>query len=147
MSDPPAIGRLPACTNWLTGPVAQRRSVSMAVRWTRASLVPAACRSIALTTLRQREGEGRPLPNLALHPDLAAVQLDELPTQSQSESSALHLLVCRPHLPELLEDRLLILEGDADAGIADRDLDEPVRWHGPDLDPPTCRRELDRIGQ
>src|SRR5262249_43620169 len=96
---------------------------------------------------RQAEGERRAHSQLALHPDPAAVQLDELPTQSQPQPRALHLLVRRPHLPELLEHRLLILWGDANAGVADGDLDEPVLWRGRDLDPPTLRGELDRIGQ
>ena len=52
-----------------------------------------------------------------------------------------------PTSPELLEDRLLILGGDADPGIAHRDLDGPVHGGGRDPDTPTCGRELDRVGQ
>src|SRR4030095_8583783 len=37
--------------------------------------------------------------------------------------------------------------GDANPGIADRDLDQPVLWRGRNLDPPTLRRELDGVGQ
>src|SRR5262249_1870339 len=95
----------------------------------------------------QRERKRRACPQLALHPNPASVQLDELATQGQPQPSAFHLLVCRPHLPELLEHRLLILWGDADAGVVDGDLDEPVLWRGRDLDPPTLGGELDRIGQ
>src|SRR5262245_3728898 len=91
--------------------------------------------------------ERRARPQLALHPDPAPVQLDELPTEGQPQPRALHLLVRRPDLPELLEDGLLILRGDADAGVADRDLYETVFWIGPDLDAPTLRREIDRIRQ
>ena len=40
------------------------------------------------------------------------MQLDELPGQGESEPGPLDLLVRRPHLPELLEDRLLILRRD-----------------------------------
>src|SRR5215510_12169746 len=69
---------------------------------------------------RDREREGRALPQLALDPDLAAVQLDELPTQGQSQPSALYLLVRCPDLAELLEHRLLILWCDADPRVADR---------------------------
>src|SRR5262245_5107653 len=96
---------------------------------------------------RQAERERRAHPQLTLHPDLSTVQLDELPTQRQTQPSALHLLVSRPHLPELLEHRLLILRSDAHAGVADRDFNQAVLWHRPDLDPPTFRRELDRIRQ
>src|SRR5262245_6852729 len=70
-------------------------------------------------THRNRERERRAQADLALDPDLAAVQLDELPTQGQSQASALHLLVRRPNLPELLEHRFLVLWGDANAGVAD----------------------------
>src|SRR4030095_6343931 len=35
----------------------------------------------------------------------------------------------------------------ADPGITDRDLDQPVLWHSPNVDPPALRREFDRIRQ
>ena len=41
------------------------------------------------------------------------MQLDELSGEGQPESRPLDFLVGRAHLPELLEDRLLILGGDA----------------------------------
>jgi hypothetical protein len=44
------------------------------------------------------------------------MQLDELPRQGQAQASTFHLLVRSPDLPELLEDRLLVLRRDADAG-------------------------------
>src|SRR5262245_22522232 len=43
-----------------------------------------------------REGERRTHPDLALDPDLAAVQFHELPTQGQSQAGALDLLVGVP---------------------------------------------------
>src|SRR5262245_56256567 len=98
-------------------------------------------------THRNRERERRTHPELALHPDPAPVQLDELPTEGQPQPGALHLLLRRPHLPELLEHRFLILRRDADAGVADRDLDQTVLWHRAHLDAPALRRELDRIRQ
>ena len=88
-----------------------------------------------------------PDAHLALDPDPPAMQLDELPRQGQPEPGALHLLRRRPHLPELLEDRLLVLGRDADARVAHRDLDDPIHRHRPDVDPPALRRELDRIRQ
>src|SRR5262245_66563595 len=51
------------------------------------------------------------------------MQLYELPGQIQPEPCALDLLVRRPDLPELLEDRLLILRRNADPGVAHRHLD------------------------
>src|SRR5262245_8337775 len=75
------------------------------------------------------------------------MQLDKLPTESQPQPRALYLLVCRPYLPELFEHGLLILWGDADAGVADGDLNGAVLWRGPDLDPSALRRELDGIRQ
>src|SRR5215831_19504543 len=54
---------------------------------------------------RQGERERRPFSQLALDPDPAPVQLDELPGQGQPEASPLDLLVRCAHLPELLEDR------------------------------------------
>src|SRR5919197_5925198 len=68
-----------------------------------------------------REGEGRPCPHLALHPDLPAVELYELPAEGQPQPRALCLPLCSAHLPELLEHRLLVLGRDADSGVGDRD--------------------------
>ena len=56
------------------------------------------------------------------------MQLDEAPRERQAEAGALGLArVVAPDLPELLEHRLLVLRRDADAGVADRDLDAPFR--------------------
>src|SRR5215510_1555613 len=82
---------------------------------------------------RDREREGRALPQLALDPDLAAVQLDELPPQGQSQPSALDLLVRCPDLTELLEHRVLILWCDADPSVADRHLHEAILRHCRDV--------------
>src|SRR5262252_7534558 len=38
--------------------------------------------------IRERECEGRALPDLARHPDLAPVQLDKLPRQRKAETGA-----------------------------------------------------------
>src|SRR4030095_5303281 len=48
------------------------------------------------------EREGGPHANLTLDPDLAAVQLDELPRQGQAQPGALPLGRARAHLPELV---------------------------------------------
>jgi hypothetical protein len=99
---------------------------------------------------REREGEGRAAAHLALHPDLAPVQLHEPSGQGGAESGALSLLLCTPHLPELLEHRLLVLlvlRGDADPGVGDGHLDRPVQRHRADIDAAALRRELDRVRQ
>src|SRR5215510_7729040 len=96
---------------------------------------------------RDRERERRARAQLALDPDSSAVQLDELPAQGEPEPGALYLLVSRPHLTELLEHRLLILGGDADAGIADGDFDQSVLCYSYDLDASAFGRELDGIRQ
>src|SRR5262249_4507735 len=78
----------------------------------------------------QSESASRSLAHLALHPDPAPVQLDELPGQGQPEPGSLDLLVRRAHLPELLEDRLLILWRDAHARVGDGDLGHAVVHRG-----------------
>src|SRR5262245_47892440 len=68
---------------------------------------------------RDREGERGAHPHLALDPDPAAVELDELPTQRQPKPSALLLRRACTDLAKLFEDGLLVLRGDANPGIAD----------------------------
>src|SRR5262249_28676946 len=84
---------------------------------------------------------------LALHPDPASVQLDELPGERQSQSRTLHFPVRGPDLPEFLEHCLLILGRDADPGVADRHLNGFAYRFRPDLDATTLRRELDLVGE
>src|SRR5215468_11849574 len=96
-------------------------------------------------THRNRERERRALPELALHPDPPAVQLHKLPAQGEPQARALHLFGRRPHLAKLLEDLLLVLRGDADAGVTDRDLHEATFWQGADFYPTPFGRELDGI--
>src|SRR6266511_273966 len=75
----------------------------------------------------QREGECGALADLTRDPDPAPVHLDEFLRQREPEPRALHLpSLVATHLAELLEDRLLVLRRDPDAGVADRDLDHPV---------------------
>jgi hypothetical protein len=91
---------------------------------------------------RERERERGAVPDLALHPDPAAMEFDELPGERQPEAGALDLLVCRPHLPELLEDRLLILGRDADPGIRHGHLGDLVMRPRADVNPPPLGGEL-----
>src|SRR4030088_2226384 len=87
------------------------------------------------------------MPYLAFHPDLSPMELDELPGERQPESRALDLLVRRPHLPELLEDRLLILGRDADPGIRHGHLGDLVTHPGANVDLAPLGGELPGIGQ
>src|SRR5262245_66228744 len=63
---------------------------------------------------RQKEGEARTLPLLALHPDSALVGLDRHATEGQAQPRATALLLALlDHLPKALEDRLLVFLRDA----------------------------------
>src|SRR5262249_28599367 len=79
---------------------------------------------------RQRERKRRAFSHLALHLDPAAMQLDQLPAQRQSQTRALDLFVRRPDLTELLEDRLLIRGRDAHPGVGDGDLGQALVHRG-----------------
>src|SRR5215475_11099162 len=107
--------------------------------------------TIRISSFGMANGEGererRPFPCLALDPDPPTVQLNELPGQSEPEPSSLDLLVRRPHLPELLEDRLLILRRDAHTRIAHGDLGHAVVDRAAHVDPATLRRELEGVGE
>src|SRR3981081_4176557 len=102
---------------------------------------------IRLLPDREAECERRPQPERAGDPYLAAVQLDELPAQGKPEPGALLLRGAGSDLTKFLEDRLVILRRDADAGVADRQVDRPVLGYRLHLDPAPFRRELDRIRQ
>jgi hypothetical protein len=75
------------------------------------------------------------------------VELDELPAQRQPKARPFRLPVRGADLTELLEHRVVVFGGDADARVRHRDLCRPVceaRAHG---DPAALRRELRfRIG-
>src|SRR5215831_20280076 len=96
---------------------------------------------------RQRESERRSLAHLALHPDPSPMQLNELPGQGQPEPGPLDLLVRHAHLPELLEDRLLILWRDAHTGVGDGNLGHAVVHRGAYVDPAALWRELEGVGE
>src|SRR5260370_11076044 len=89
-----------------TVPMNARRSITRSpggsLRWFAASP-----RS-SVAAHRERERECRADPHLTRHPDPSPVQLDELARARQAEPGALRLLVRRPHLPKLLEHRVLI---------------------------------------
>src|SRR5262249_49896562 len=96
---------------------------------------------------RQRERKRRAQAHFALHRDPATMQLDELARERQPEPSALYLLVCRPDLSELLEDRFLVLRRDTDTSVGDRDLRYAFVDRGADIDPAGLGRELQGVGQ
>src|SRR5262249_59717290 len=92
-------------------------------------------------SLRQRERDRRSVPRLTLDPDPPAVQLHELAREREAEAGTLVLLgVIGAHLPELLEHRVEVLLGDADARIGHRDLDVTAQALRADLHPPAVRR-------
>src|SRR5207249_4606439 len=95
----------------------------------------------------KRERERRSDTHFALHPQAAAVQLDELSRQREAETGALALARSVAHLAELLEDRLLVRWRDADPGIGDGHLDGAVRVQRPHVDPAALGRELHGVGQ
>ena len=65
-----------------------------------------------------------PLPDLALHPDAAAVVLDDLAADGQAEARALRLVGERvADLLEALEHLRLVRRRDAHAGVDDADDD------------------------
>src|SRR2546422_11369273 len=68
---------------------------------------------------RKCECKSRSFPHFAFHPNLAAMQFDELPRQRQSEPGAFALVgVIRTNLAEFFKDRLLVFPCDADAGVS-----------------------------
>src|SRR5881392_1647521 len=72
--------------------------------------------------LWQREPEGAAFADLAVHPDRPAVQLDQPPRQRKSETGAFVLAAGRGiELREFLEQFWLIVRGDSDARVCDRD--------------------------
>jgi hypothetical protein len=72
---------------------------------------------------RQRKRKPTTLTYLTFHPYSSSMQLDELLGQGQTKSGPLALvLVIGAHLPELLENPELVLWGDPDARVNDRDL-------------------------
>src|SRR5262249_36311935 len=104
--------------------------------------------SPAMRAHRDGEGKGRPLPQLALQRQGAAVELHQASGEGEAEAGALTLArVVGTHLTELLEHCGLILGGDADARICHGDLDHsPVEDRGQG-DGASFRRELHGIGQ
>ena len=79
---------------------------------------------------------------------MSAVHLDELSGQRKPEPRTLALFrVVVSYLAEFLENHFLILQGNADAGVADRDLDAVCNRRCVDADIAALGSELDRIGQ
>src|SRR2546428_620832 len=95
----------------------------------------------------KREREARSAPHFALHPQAAAVELDELSCQGETETGALAFARGVADLAELLEDRVLVLWRDADPGVGDRHLDGAVRGQRTHVDPAALGREFHGVGQ
>src|SRR6266545_1363339 len=72
--------------------------------------------------IRQYETEPAAFTRFAFHPNAAPMQLDEPLRNGQAQAGALaNAFGGRANLVELLEDRFVLLGGNADAGIVDRD--------------------------
>src|SRR5579862_9131324 len=104
-------------------------------------------RSPAMTDLPvgQCEDEPAPLPELALDPDPAAVELDETLREREPETRAFALPDADFRLLELLEDPPLVLAGDPGTGVGDRDEHLLVDALRCDDDAAALRSELDRV--
>ena len=73
---------------------------------------------------RHADLERRPLAELTLHGDAPAEHAAELLAEGQSQSRSSDLVGLElGHLPEIAEQLVEILARDADAGVADLDLD------------------------
>ena len=65
------------------------------------------------------------------------MQLDELARERQAQARAFALVQrVISHLPKLLEDRLVVLGRDPNAGISDGNLDRTIDQGGPHVDLP-----------
>src|SRR5438477_1296201 len=95
---------------------------------------------------RQRDDETASVSGLAgrLHPDAAAVLLDDPLADGQAQAQASEGGSLRT--AEALEDGLLALARDANTAIGDRDLDVFALGIDRDLDLPSLRRVADRVG-
>src|SRR5262249_42550745 len=96
----------------------------------------------------QRERERGALAYLAVHPDPAPVQFDELLGERQPEPRALLLAGVVPaDLAELLEDGRLILRRDPDPRVMHGDRDHLRCHRDGEVDPTAVRGEFDRVGE
>src|SRR5437868_14861668 len=87
----------------------------------------------------EQDRERRPLPRSAGDRDAAAVRFD-VPLDDRQPQAGAAVLAARAliGLVEAVEDPLLQLRGDADAGVLDGDLDEP----GAAERTRACRRDI-----
>jgi len=97
---------------------------------------------------RQCDVEHRTLPDGALDPQTAAVQLDELARKGQAESRALLLVgVVATNLAEFLEDGLVIFGRDSNSGVVHRDDHVAVFASRANVDPSAVGREFHGVGE
>src|SRR5258706_4348809 len=76
----------------------------------------------SLDVQRQGDVEGRSLPLVRLEPDAAALPLDKLPAEVQTQSGAADASLAGVVCPrETVEELRLLVTRDADAGIANAD--------------------------
>src|SRR6185437_10557299 len=117
-----SIASSPVAASSVTYPAACRTSRKSFVFFSLSSTIRT--RSPAMTALlrldREREDEAAAVSELALHPDAAAVQLDEAFRERQPKPGALALLQPDVGLLELGEDPLVIFGRDPRPGVRHR---------------------------
>ena len=78
----------------------------------------------------------------------SSMQFHKLLGQCQPKSSPFFLVsIVAPYLAKFLEDRCLIIRGDPDPGVSDRDLDSAIDLPGANSDPSSLRSELHGVGK
>ena len=96
----------------------------------------------------QGDRERAALPRFALEPDVPAVEPCEAARQCQAQTGArLGAPDSRVNLLELVEDALLVLFVNADAGVGERNLDRVRKATRLDRDHAALGSELDGVGR
>src|SRR5438477_10392017 len=101
-----------------------------------------------LTGGAEIDGEGAARAQLRAYGQGAVHQRQQAAGKRQAQAGAL-VAAARAgvDLHELLEDQLLVLRRDPDAGVGDLDVHRALAWHHADVDLALGRRELDGVGE
>src|SRR6266511_2154049 len=98
---------------------------------------------------RKSEAEDASGAQLTVHPEMSAMELDELPRKRESQPGSLATLEGgRPSgLLECIEDPFLVCRCDPNSGVAHRYLYHPVGHRSRDIDTASRWCELHRVGE
>jgi len=142
---PPALGA--RCRGSCRGAFLQACATQRRVARQACRRVPRRCRAPAAA--RQAQLEARSPARRAVHLDAAAHQLEQLLDQRQADAGAAVLAGGRVvQLLEALEQQRQLLGGDADAAVADRQLElVMLQGHGDQADAPAGGGEFERVTQ